>query len=235
MTAIGFSTGALSLGDFQRAIELLAPTSADAIELSALRFSEMEALIAYWHTHAQALRSRYPHVSFHAPTNFDDDAAVVAQLRSVAASDISIVAHPDTIRDIAPWRSLGAALCLENMDSRKPTGRTADELRSFFEELPEARLCFDIGHAKQVDGTMTEGYRILRDFGSRLAQVHMSEVNSRGKHFPMSFVAQESFRPFTPTLAHVPIILESVVTEDQISSEIAAATELFKESTEAAA
>ena len=69
----------------------------------------------------------------------------------------------------------GSLLCIENMDKRKPIGRSAGELRSIFDQLPDASLCFDIGHARQVDTTMTESYLILKEFGAKLRQVHMSQ------------------------------------------------------------
>lgn len=42
------------------------------------------------------------------------------------------------------------------MDKRKRIGCTAMQLRRFFDELPEATFCFDMGHARQVDPTMHE-------------------------------------------------------------------------------
>jgi hypothetical protein len=67
------------------------------------------------------------------------------------------------------------------MDKRKPAGRSAAELGRIFAELPDATFCFDIGHARQFDPTMTEAWLILKEFGSKLRQVHVSEVNTRSK------------------------------------------------------
>src|SRR4051794_1997340 len=67
-----------------------------------------------------------------------------------------VVVHPDVIFDRPRWRVLGEALFIENMDKRKPVGRTVEELQEFFRDLPAARFCFDIGHARQVDPSMTE-------------------------------------------------------------------------------
>jgi hypothetical protein len=105
-------------------------------------------------------------------------------------------------------------------DSSPPTGRTAKELRWFFERLPQAKLCFDVAHARQVDPTMTEAVRILSEFGDRMAQVHLSEVNSKGRHFAMSFIAKRAYEPLAEALSRVPVILESVVDEAGIESEI---------------
>jgi endonuclease IV len=118
-------------------------------------------------------------------------------------------------------------LCIENMDSRRVTGRTAKELRDIFEKLPEAKLCFDVAHARQVDPTMTEAVRILAEFGDRLAQVHLSEVNSKGKHFAMSFAAKLAYEPFADVLSRVPVILESPVDESEIEAEIEEARKML--------
>ena len=86
-----------------------------------------------------------------------------------------IVVHPDTIHDFgALARSLGALVAIENMDQRKPIGRTARELEGIFKQLPEARFCFDIGHARQIDATMGEASFLVQELGPRLAQLHVS-------------------------------------------------------------
>lgn len=220
MATIGFSTGALAFGDFAKALEVLSGTRASAVELSALRLSELSNLITYIESDLSELKRRYRYIGFHAPTNFEDEHQVVQQLLPVAGMGLGIVVHPDTIRDISTWRPLEAQLLIENMDSRRRTGRTAEELYPFFEALPRARLCFDIGHARQVDPTMIEAGRIISTFADRLSQVHLSEVNSQGKHFPISYGAARAYEPFARTLATVPIILESIVPANEIENEI---------------
>jgi hypothetical protein len=45
MRLFGYSTGAIALGDFARALEVLSRYDFDAVELSALRISEVGPLI----------------------------------------------------------------------------------------------------------------------------------------------------------------------------------------------
>lgn len=227
MNVIGFSTGAIALDDFATALRLLAPTRANAVELSALRAAELPALLAALPLRLSELQRRYKYISFHAPTNFDDERGLVQQLKIIADMGLNIVVHPDTIHDFAAWRLLGARLCIENMDSRKPTGRTADELAPYFHRLPEARLCFDVAHARQVDSSMTEAVRILRRYAGRLAQVHISEVNSKGRHFTMSFAAKLAYEPFAAQLSQIPVIIEAMVKRDEIVSEIVATEKIL--------
>jgi hypothetical protein len=217
---IGFSTGALAFGDFARALELLEPTRANAVELSALRCVELPHLLKALPSRLQKLNERYQYISLHAPTDFQDERALVRELAYVSEIGLNVVVHPDTIRNVSLWRELGSYLCIENMDSRKPTGRTAKELERYFIDLPEAKLCFDIAHARQVDPTMTAAARILSEFGDRLVQVHLSELNSKGKHFAISYGAKRAYEIFATTLSQVPVILESVVSEAGIAAEI---------------
>lgn len=142
------------------------------VELSALRQNELIPML----NRLPRLDLRDFHYdSIHAPSYFEPDweAALRDRLRDEVVRGWPIVVHPDVITDFGLWRELGQAVCVENMDKRKPIGRTADELASVFRELPAATLCFDIGHARQVDLTMTEAYLILREFGPR------SKKNSR--------------------------------------------------------
>ena len=166
MRNIGFSTGAVARGDYRAALALLRREGVRTVELSVLRRSELSALVD----------------SFHAPSRFElaDESAVTARLKAVTGYGIPVVVHPDTIYSGAVWRTFGASIYIENMDKRKPVGRTAGDLKSLFERFPEAGLCFDIGHARQVDPTMVEAYRILDQYGDRLKQVHIRRENPAG-------------------------------------------------------
>ena len=220
MLTIGFSTGALARGDFVKGLRLLETKHVEAVELSALRYTELPDILTKLPMHVETLRKRYRYISFHAPTNFKDEPELIRQLELVVELGWNVVVHPDTIRDRALWRALGSCVCIENMDSRKKTGRTADELREFFEEIPQAKLCFDIAHAREVDPTMTEAASILSKFGDRMAQVHLSEVDGRGVHFAMSLSAELAYEQFSDLISKVPIILESIVSEEDIEAEI---------------
>jgi len=116
---------------------------------------------------------------------------------------------------------LGPALCIENMDKRKPVGRSADELDYLFQQLPQAKLCLDVGHSRQVDPSMLETWQILKIHGARLAEIHLSEVNCASKHEPLNRLAIRAFQRIASLIPdEVPIILESPVSPDKIASEI---------------
>src|ERR1017187_1289208 len=166
MPNIGFSTGSLSLGRVAAALHMLLGKNIAAVELSALRAAELPALAAA----VDRLRlEQYSYVSVHAPSNWDTltEAEGIEFLAVFAAKNWPIVLHPDCIENYGAWRVFGSLLLIENMDKRKLVGRTAAELETVFDQLPEAGLCFDIGHAHQVDPTMAEAFHILRQFGRR--------------------------------------------------------------------
>jgi hypothetical protein len=220
MRPIGFSTGALAYADFREALRMLVGKDVQTLELSALRQCELVPLL-------QAIPSLdltgFAYVSIHAPSQFEPnlEGALWEQLAGDVASRWPIVLHPDAIIDFGLWRELGPSICIENMDKRKPIGRTARELSEIFKQLPDATFCFDIGHARQFDPTMTEAWLILREFGSKLRQVHVSEVNTRSKHDCLSYASILAFQEVAHLIPEsVPLILETPVAEGDIEAEI---------------
>jgi len=215
MRPIGFSTGAVAKGDFRRALNLLREHHVDVVELSALRVDELEPLVA---AIPDLDLGRFSFVSIHAPSRFSPESErwVVGQLESVVACGYPVVVHPDIIFTPRMWDGFGEKLLVENMDKRKPGGRNVSELLPFFELLPEARFCFDIGHARQVDPSMTEASLLLRAFGDRLAEVHISEVNTASRHNPISRNAIRAFQTVEADIPEqVPIVLETLIDEGQ--------------------
>jgi hypothetical protein len=152
-----------------------------------------------------------------------DEAGLVSILGEVPRQ-WPIIVHPDLITDPLLWKPFGRRLCLENMDQRKPAGRTLPEMEILFEQFPEASFCFDIGHARQVDPTMGIAISLLRRFRDRIRQVHMSEVDPWGRHIPISFAALSAFQLVAKLIPEdCPVILESVVPPEGIRREIATA------------
>jgi hypothetical protein len=217
---VGFSTGSLALGNVRHGLQMVEGHATGAIELSALREEELMPLIESLDDLDLA---DFSYVSLHAPSKLKtmSESEVVRLLRPVADRRWPIVVHPDVIGEFDDWRTLGDRLCIENMDKRKATGRTASELAGFFAHLPEATLCFDIGHARQIDPTMCEADAILRQFAGRLRQIHLSLVNSQGGHEPLNYESMLAFRRISSHLPKdVPIILETPVPAAGIDKEL---------------
>jgi sugar phosphate isomerase/epimerase len=229
MLTIGFSTGALCRDALDEGVTAARRLNLDAVELSALRLRELAPLVQFVHNHDL---TAFSYVSLHAPTDFtaEQERGVAAALLSLAREHHwHVVIHPDCIHDASLWAPFKEWLCIENMDKRKPAGRTVEELELLFAQFPAARLCFDIAHARQVDTSMTEAYRILRAFRNRICHLHMSEVTSSSKHDRISNAAVESFREVLDQLpTDVPIILESPVTPEDAQAEIRQAARVFE-------
>jgi hypothetical protein len=220
MRPIGFSTGAIAKSDFRRALELMAPFRLPAVELSALRFHELPRL-------AEAANdldlAGYRYISVHAPSQFAqvDEGRVASLLAGLAERGWTIVLHPDVIFSDALWLDFGDKLLIENSDKRKSVGRTAVEMASLFGRFPNARFCFDVGHARQVDPTMNEAYLILQHCGSRLGQLHISEVNFYSRHDPLSAAAIEATRRIAHLVPEqVPVILETLIDQGQSTIDV---------------
>ena len=217
---VGFSTGSLALHNFRLGLKMVRGQPASAIELSALREDELPPLI----TELESLNLRqFSYVSVHAPSALYKltEAELLDALHPVVDRRWPIVVHPDVITDFAKWRKLGDLVCIENMDKRKRVGRTASELAPFFRELPNARLCFDIGHARQIDPTMCEAGLILDSFASRMRQIHLSLVNSSSVHEPLNYESILAYRRVAHLIPRdVPIILETPVGVERIAAEL---------------
>jgi hypothetical protein len=227
MRQIGFSTGALAKGDFGHGLKLLAKHECPAVELSALRDHELKALMEG----APDLDlGAFSYVSVHAPSRFVQlgEAEVAELLRPCIERRWPIILHPDAIEDHGCWSDFGELLCIENMDQRKSSGRTVGELEPHFEALPKAGLCLDLGHARHVDPTMTVAREILRSFGDRVTQLHLSELDARARHRPLSMATVWAVSEISNRIPDAPVILESVITEDQITKELVMARRCFE-------
>lgn len=225
MQMIGYSTGALAYGNFRRGVEMLQKKPVHALELSALREAELRPLLDGI---GELDLSQFSYISFHAPSAFppQSEGQIVEWLGEVTRRGWPIILHPDAIYKHALWRPFGSRLLIENMDRRKPGGRTVPELEGIFDLLPDACLCFDLGHARQVDTTMTTAHLILKRFAGRLQQVHLSEVNTNSKHDRLSYGAIMAYQKVAKLIPDkVPVILETPVTEQAVDTEIERAKE----------
>jgi hypothetical protein len=202
---------------------MLVGKNGSAVELSALRQEELAPLVGELD---RLDLGNFEYVSFHAPSSMEPafEAVALRLLEQVALRGWPIIVHPDAMYRRQEWARLGDRLCIENMDKRKPIGQTASDLADIFEDLPHACFCFDIGHARQVDPTMSEASAILHRFRARIQQLHVSEVNTQSKHDPLSLESILAFQRVSHLVpADAPIILESRVEESEINEEIQSA------------
>lgn len=217
---IGFSTGSLSPGNTRLALSMLAGHITTAIELSALRAGELDDVIEV--AQSSDLTS-FRYISVHAPSKFEGitELETAEKLQPIIKRGWPVILHPDAISDWDTWQSLGSLVTIENMDGRKPVGRTVEELQPLFDRLPDASFCFDIGHAAQIDPTMKLATELLAAFRQRLIEVHMSAVDTEFIHQQLSV---ENMKAFGPVLRQLPdkvaIILETPVNAQSIQEQM---------------
>lgn len=206
---IGFSTGAISKGDFRTALDLLRPLNLCTVELSALRRSELPTLLAAL---PSLDLSAYSYVSLHAPSRLDpsEEALVIEELSHIPDQIRWIIVHPDVIANPMRWQPLQARLAIENLDTRKSAGRTPEEMQPLFDQLPQAKLCLDLAHAEKVDPTMLVAQAMIRQFRDRIIQVHLSEITTGSEHRCLSIQGVEAARRVAKLIpADAPVILET--------------------------
>jgi hypothetical protein len=205
---LGASTGWLDAprGDWPALVEQALEVSTFAVELAALDEGELPGVEAY-------VRGRPPlpfrYLSLHAPCKNRalPEAELVQRLGALRAEVDAIVVHPDTIEDPGRWRRLGATLVLENMDPRKRTGRTADELEPYFDALPLAGLCLDVAHAAAIGPD--EGERLLDAHAGRLRHLHVSSLGPGCHHVRLDLADERAWAPLLRRCRDVPWILEA--------------------------
>ena len=206
--ALGASTGWLrDAGDWAEQAAAAATVSTYAVELAALAGPEFDGLEQYLNAQPQL---PFGYISVHAPVKqMDaDEAGLIARLAALPPFVRSVVVHPDLMLDVPAYAQLGARLVIENMDDRKDTGQTAEDLAPLFEALPEAGLCLDVAHVSALDESMALGHDLLDHFGARLRHLHVSSLVD-GAHAPVTEGDADRFRPLLRRCIDVPWILEA--------------------------
>lgn len=182
-------------------VEIIFPTEQ---ELTAFRLSGIDA---------QWLRD-LPYTTIHAPFNlFLSHASkemILRQLNVISAlckriHAKSVVFHPAPCEQLALLKDLDFNITVENL----PPGRhtSIPELRRIFNEYPEFSFCLDISHAYLW--SKYETARLIREFGNRLSQIHLSGTYRRKSHQSLQSVSRD-FLETIEDIKHleVPLVIE---------------------------
>ncbi|MCA1679308.1 MAG: hypothetical protein LC777_10365, partial [Actinobacteria bacterium] len=210
---LGASTGYFERwrGNWDELLSRVVAVSSFAAEFAALSEPEFGGLLNFL---SQRPRLPFVYLSVHAPVKarVATEETLAEWLRSLPPNVESIVTHPDTFTDVDLFGQIGRRLVVENMDDRKSSGRTVQELTKVFAALPRAGFCFDIAHAWSIDPTMRLAHDLLDHFGDRLRQLHLSSL-AGGKHVPVLPEHEEVFAPLLRRCSDVPWILEAEMPE----------------------
>lgn len=207
---VGMSTGCFASlrGAWPELVDAALATSTFTAELAALGEDELDGLLAFLGGEP-SLPFRY--LSVHGPVKGRElpERELAGRLGALAGLVDAVVLHPDTMVDLAAYASLGGLLVIENMDPRKPTGRTVAELRPLFDALPEAGFCFDVAHAAAVDPSMELAHDLLDAFAGRVRHLHVSTLDADCTHVPLTADDELRFAPVLARCGDVPWILEA--------------------------
>lgn len=210
---LGTSTGHLVelRGQWDMLVRRALDVSTLAVELAALSEPEFVSLCGWLAQNGDGLP--FDFVSVHAPTKHRElpEEELVERLLALPPSVDAIVLHPDAMERPERYAALGATAAIENMDARKPGGRTAAELAPIFAALPEAAFCLDVPHAQSIDPTLDEAHRLLDAYGERLRHVHVSSLDAGCHHVPLTTADEQAFLPVLGRCCDVPWILESAL------------------------
>lgn len=210
----GITTGCLydERGNWDALLAVASSISSSTVELSALSYPELPPLLDYLESGFRQGQNRFSEVSVHAPTKSlpVSDTEICELLIRLPRYVTRIIAHPDVVRDWAPWRSLGSRLVIENMDARKNMGKSVEDLEKVFSKLPDARFCLDLAHVTTIDPSMKLADQLLNAFSDRLAEVHVSSVDASAHHVALRTADEIRFEPFSSRCASVPWIYEAL-------------------------
>jgi len=208
---LGTSTGHLTelRGHWDLLVTRALDVSSIAVELAALSEPEFLSLCEWLADGGRDLPFRY--LSVHAPSKHRTlpEQELVDRIAALPGSVDAVVVHPETIEVLDRFAELGSLLVLENMDARKPDGRTAAELERCFDALPDAGFVLDVPHAWSIDPSMQEAHRLLDAFGERLRHVHLSSLDAACHHVPLRPEDELAFAPVLRRCRDVPWLLEA--------------------------
>ena len=182
-------------------VEIVFPTEQ---ELNAFHLSGIDA---QW-------LSGLPYTTIHAPFNlFSSHASeetILNQLNIISelyekTHAKSVVFHPASCEKLAPLKDRDFHVTVENLPPGRHTG--IPELHRIFNEYPEFSFCLDISHAYLW--SKYETARLIRKFGSRLSQIHLSGTYRRKSHQSLQSVSRD-FLQTIEDIKHldVPLVVE---------------------------
>jgi hypothetical protein len=220
---IGFSTGCLhsSLVTDYGKISAIRKIGCRAIELSFLRlgeFTEARLFGTSWD-----VLEGFEHRSIHAPIHpYTNDGATNRIFEKLAflhekIKPHLIVFHPDTVIDFDVFNGLSFPVGFENMDNRKKSFKTPDELAELMAKNKNFKFVLDLNHICSNDPTMRSAVDFYDQLGSRLAEIHLSGYN--GHHVPLFRTEQAEIVNAIQNF-DIPIIIESVVAPDELGKEL---------------
>ncbi len=159
----------------------------------------------------EKLNTLFDYVSIHAPTGPFDYLQLDALVKIVKPK--VVVLHPDNIINPRLVNELGWPLALENMDWRKSTGKTVEQLEKWFDIFPQAKMVLDLNHVFTNTADMSLASSLWQKFSDRVAHFHLSGFSGENKPHDFLFkTGQDKIIAALP-VKYLPIILEPDISD----------------------
>lgn len=172
--------------------------------------------------------NNFPHCSLHAPEHrYQDDESSHRILQSIdnVCSELSIknvVVHPDTVADRSVFKQYShIPFSIENMDDRKKTCRSVEDIQKILEEHPYMWFTLDLQHCFTNDPTMQLAKDFHRILWHKIVEYHLSWYHPELLHYPLFKTHQDEIIK-SLEYRDIPITIESTFDEqDELAKEMA--------------
>ncbi len=221
MRPIGFSTGCLYKTHIpiKRRIKMFKELGADAVELS---FMQKKELFEF-----EPFPIDFKFVSVHCPsighTYSNSNSSVMRKIKEICSkiNVDALVMHPDKVENFGIFKEL--PFVFENMDSRKKYG-TLEQIK----ELRKKGLKFmiDLQHVYEYDPSMKLAYKMIKEMQD-VSHMHVSGCTKTETHSALFKADNREKIAQTAKKINLPIILEGVLTPDELQYEIEYVRSIF--------
>lgn len=213
MNKIGFSTGSIyKIADKYNPVsfDLFEKLGKDVIEICLNDCLEVERL-----DNITCEVKKFSYRSIHFPSNgiiYRDDEETNKIIQKIEKfyletnANVAII-HPDLVEDWQVFRKYNLNWAIENMDDRKESYKTVEDLKRFFEENPNWNFVLDLNHCYSNDKTMLLADDMINNFRNKIIHYHLSGCFEL--HDPL-FETKQDFIIDYSRKVNVPIIIESV-------------------------
>jgi len=220
---LGFTTGELKPISIESKIEKYKELGCRAIELGLVDVGINERWLAVKKITPKQLEG-FDHVSVHAPGGsfvYKKDKTTFAILDKLQILYDKFqfrhaIIHPDRVEDWSVFDKYSFSIATENMDSRKPIGKSVNSLKKIFDKV-DCKLVLDINHSYVNDKSLALVGEFYNAFKDRITEIHLSGYETL--HDPLFKTKQIEIIKAIPD-KNLPIIIESMQSSlDDIESE----------------
>ena len=218
---VGFSTGAFHKEfSTKESLSFLKGLDVKVVELG---FVKMERITQGWVDElSKEDLEGFDYISIHAPViqygKNSETELVFSKLKKInelRKLDL-MVFHPDTVEDFSVFDNLNFSIGFENMDNRKLSYKTIEEMKTLLETNPSYGMVLDVNHIYTNDKTMVIAKEFFKNCGSRIKEIHLSGYETL--HDPLFKTRQseiiESIEDFS-----IPIINEADTKPEDVEKE----------------